>query len=35
MIYQQGDIFQDKNTFKLYVFDGEYWIEIKPDSTFK
>jgi hypothetical protein len=30
MIYQQGDIFQDKNTLKLYVFDGKNWHEIKP-----
>ena len=29
MTYQQGDIFQDKHTHKLYVFDGKNWIEMK------
>ena len=30
MIYQKGDIFLEKYTKKLYIFDGNEWLEIVP-----
>lgn len=32
MTYTTGDIFLDKNTKKLYIFDGDVWREIVPSS---
>jgi hypothetical protein len=30
MKYNKGDIFLDKDTHKLYIFDGNEWWEIVP-----
>ena len=35
MNYKKGDIFLDKNTYKLYIFDGNEWWEIVPTSELK
>ena len=35
MTYKKGDFFLDKNTYNLYVFDGEQWWEIIPSSELK
>ena len=35
MKYNKGDIFLDKNTNKLYIFDGEEWLEIVPTAELK
>ena len=32
MNYQKGDFFLDKDTHKLYIFDGNKWWEIVPSS---
>jgi len=35
MTYEKGDFFLDKDTHKLYVFDGEEWWEIVPSCKLK
>ena len=35
MNYQKGDVFLDKDTWKLYIFDGKEWWEIVPSSYLK
>jgi hypothetical protein len=35
MNYQKGDVFLDKHTHKLYIFDGKEWWEIVPSSYLK
>jgi len=35
MNYQKGDVFLDKHTHKLYIFDGNEWWEIVPSSYLK
>jgi len=35
MIYSKGDIFLDKDTHKLYIFDGNEWWEIIPTTELK
>ena len=30
MTYKKGDVFLDKDTQKLYIFDGYYWYEVVP-----
>jgi hypothetical protein len=35
MTYQMGDVFLDKDTHKLYIFDGTEWLEIVPTSILK
>jgi hypothetical protein len=35
MNYQKGDVFLDKDTHKLYIFDGKEWWEIVPSSKLK
>ena len=35
MNYQKGDIFLDKDTHKLCIFDGNEWWEIVPSSYLK
>jgi hypothetical protein len=35
MKYKKGDIFLDKDTHKLYIFDGTEWWEIVPDCYLK
>jgi len=35
MNYQKGDIFLDKDTHKLYIFDGNEWWEIVPTCELK
>jgi hypothetical protein len=35
MKYNKGDVFLDKNTLKLYIFDGNEWWEIVPTSELK
>jgi len=35
MNYQKGDVFLDKVTHKLYIFDGNEWLEIVPSSYLK
>jgi hypothetical protein len=30
MKYKKGDVFLDKDTHKLYIFDGNEWWEIVP-----
>ena len=35
MNYQMSDIFLDKYTHKLYIFDGNEWWEIVPSSYLK
>ena len=35
MNYRRGDIFLDKVTHKLYIFDGNEWWEIVPASVLK
>ena len=35
MNYQKGDVFLDKDTRKLYIFDGDEWWEIIPTSELK
>ena len=32
-MFDQGDIYLDKHTFDLYVFDGTKWIKIIPIFT--
>lgn len=35
MNYRVGDVFLDKHTRKLYIFDGNEWWEIVPTSELK
>ncbi len=35
MTYQKGDVFLDKNTLKLYIFDESDWLEIVPTCELK
>lgn len=35
MNYEKGDVFLDKDTYKLYIFDGNEWLEIFPTSVLK
>jgi len=35
MNYQKGDIFLNKYTRKLYIFDGNEWWQIVPNSELK
>jgi len=35
MTYQIGDIFLDKYTHNLYIFDGKEWLEIVPTSELR
>ena len=35
MTYQRGDVFLDKDTHKLYIFDGTEWWEIVPTFELK
>lgn len=35
MTHQRGDVFLDKDTHKLYIFDGTEWWEIVPTSILK
>ena len=35
MNYQKGNVFLDKDTWKLYIFDGKEWWEIVPSSYLK
>jgi hypothetical protein len=35
MNYQKGDFFLDKNTHKLYIFDGKEWWRIVLDLNLK
>jgi hypothetical protein len=35
MNYQKGDFFLDKDTRKLYIFDGKEWWEIVPTCELK
>ena len=35
MTYTKDDFFLDKDTHKLYIFDGNEWREIVPDSYLK
>jgi hypothetical protein len=35
MKYNKGDIFLDKDTHKLYIFDGSEWWEIVPTCELK
>lgn len=35
MNYQKGDVFLDKDTWKMYIFDGNEWFEIVPSSYLK
>ena len=35
MNHQKGDVFLDKDTWKLYIFDGNGWWEIVPASVLK
>jgi hypothetical protein len=35
MKYNRGDIFLDKDTHKLYIFDGNEWWEIVPTCELK
>jgi hypothetical protein len=32
MKYNKGDLFLDKYTYKMYIFDGNEWLEIVPAS---
>jgi hypothetical protein len=35
MKYNKGDIFLDKDTHKLYIFDGNEWWEVVPTCELK
>ena len=35
MRYEKGDSFLDKDTRKLYIFDGKEWLEIVPTAELK
>ena len=35
MNYQKGDVFLDKHTHKVYIFDGKEWWKIVPSSYLK
>ena len=35
MTYKKGDIFLDKDTHKLYIFDGNQWWEIVPSCELR
>jgi hypothetical protein len=35
MKYKKGDYFLDKDTYKLYIFDGNEWWEIVPSCYLK
>lgn len=35
MNYEKGDVFLDKDTYKLYIFDGNEWCEIVPKSELR
>ena len=35
MIFQIGDVFLDRYTFQLYIFDGNEWLEIVPYSKLR
>jgi hypothetical protein len=32
---KKGDFFLDKNTYTVYIFDGNEWWEVVPDSYLK
>ena len=33
--YPKGTMFLDKETLKLYIFDGDQWLEIVPSFDLK
>jgi hypothetical protein len=33
--YTKGDFFLDKNTYTVYIFDGNEWWEVVPDCYLK
>jgi hypothetical protein len=35
MKYKKGDVFLDRYTHKLYIFDGNGWLEIFPTYELK
>jgi hypothetical protein len=35
MKHEKGDVFLDKDTLKLYIFDGNEWWEIAPTCELK
>ena len=35
MKHKKGDVFLDKDTYKLYIFDGNEWWEIVPTYELK
>ena len=35
MTYKKGDFFLDKDTHKLYIFNGKEWWEIIPSSELR
>jgi hypothetical protein len=35
MKYKKGTFFLDKDTHKVYIFDGKEWWEIVPSSYLK
>ena len=35
MTEQKGEVFLDKDTNVLYIFDGNEWLEIVPTSVLK
>ena len=35
MKYKKGDFFLNKNTYKLYIFNGNEWLEIVPSCELR
>ncbi len=35
MKYEKGGVFLDKDTHKLYIFDGNKWLEIVPNCELR
>ncbi len=35
MKHKKGDVFLDRDTLKLYIFDGNEWWEIVPTCELK
>ncbi len=35
MRYKKGDFFLDKDTYTVYIFDGNEWWEVVPDCYLK
>ena len=35
MKYKKGDFFLDKDTYTVYIFDGNEWWEVVPTSELK